>query len=51
MHESRQVLIVQGDQRTPGFARNRRIDRLYTVQSMLGRQVEGVREYTLRPAL
>ena len=40
--ESRQVLIVQGDQRTPGFARYRRIDRICAAQAMLGSQGEGV---------
>jgi hypothetical protein len=32
----------KGDQRTSGFARYRRIDRICTAQAMLGRQGEGM---------
>ena len=34
--------MVQGNQRAPSFVRYRRIDRICTTQSMLGRQGEGV---------
>jgi hypothetical protein len=46
--QSRQVLIVQGDQRAPRFARYRRRDRICTAQAMLGRQGEGVKCTHLR---
>ena len=36
------MLIVQGDQRTPGFACYCRIDRICTAQSMLGSEGEGM---------